>query len=144
MRLVTASLDYLRTRRQDEVVVFVLICFMLPSVFSVFYNFIQLLHPGDGIRRSLAIVSVIVLPGIIKIFLYIRNTYPYTSRLLSLLLSIIFCFTFILAGLYGEITSPETWRLLSCGGFYLLRLLYKLAYNLRNARDNLILIHGGI
>ena len=30
-----------------------------------------------------------------------------------------------MAGLYGEITSPETWRLLSCGGFYLLRLLYK-------------------
>ena len=110
MRLVTALLYYLWTLHQDEVVAWALICCILPSVFSSFYNFIQLLYSSDGIGRSLAIGSVLVLPGILIFCLYISNTYPYTSRLLSLLLPIIFCFTFILAGLYGEITSPSTWK----------------------------------
>ena len=64
--------------------------------------------------------SVVVTAGIIKFCFYISNIYPYASRHLSLLLSVIFFFTFILADLYGEITSFNM-ATLGADGFYLLQ-----------------------
>lgn len=143
MRLVTASLDYLRTLRQGEVAFFALFCCYLPSLFSNYYNFIRLLYSGDGIERSLTIGFALVMIGIIIVCGYICDIYPYVSRHLSLLLSIIFCFTFILVGLWltlcGEITSSSTWLMFTWSEVYLLESLYKPSLMHINMRFSLVI-----
>ncbi|KAK4581064.1 hypothetical protein RGQ29_024647 [Quercus rubra] len=158
MRSITASLHYfvhlaLRTLRYDDEVIsyFFTICCTLPSVFSYIYDFIEFLDSVEvgvevvveveGIRKILMIGGEFVIPGIITYGLYIGSFNPYACRFVSLLLSIICCFTLILTSLYGEITSPFSWLLLSLGGNLLLQLLFNTSLIPINMRSSLVIRH---